>query len=222
MGQSENPNLVSRLASLDVCAVSDALDKLKISGVVTGIPQLAGTGRIAGRVVTVKLGVGEPPPGSVRHLGTSGIEAAQPGDVIVVEQRTGVDAGSWGGILSLGAQLRGIVGVIADGPVRDVDEAHGFGFCIFARGTTCRTARGRVIEVGTNVPIHVGGVTVEPGDYVVADRSGIAFIPARDIERVLQAAEAIVVRETAIAAALRAGEPITRAMGASYENLLKS
>ncbi len=221
MGQIENPNLVSRLARLDVCAVSDALDKLKISGVVTGIPQLAGTGRIAGRVVTVKLGVGQPPSGPVRHLGTAGIEAAEPGDVIVIEQRTGVDAGSWGGILSLGAQLRGIVGVIADGPVRDVDEAEGFGFAIFGRGTTCRTARGRIIEVGTNVPIHVGGVTVEPADYVVADRSGIAFIPARDIERVLEVAEAIVVRETAIAAALRAGEPITRAMGASYENLLK-
>jgi regulator of RNase E activity RraA len=45
--------------------------------------------RIAGHIVTMKLGMGEPPPGPVRHLGTMAIEAASPGDVIVVEQRTG-------------------------------------------------------------------------------------------------------------------------------------
>ncbi len=213
---------VERLKRLDCCAVSDALDKLALPGVVTGIAQLSGAGRIAGRAVTVKLGVGSPPPGPKRHLGTTAIELANPGDVIVTEQRSGVEAGSWGGILSLGAQLRGVAGVVAEGPVRDIDEAISYGFPVFGRSCTARTARGRIVELATNVPIRVGEVDVVPGDYVIADRSAVIFIKAADIERVLQAAEAVAAREAAIAKALRAGEPITRAMGANYEDMLKS
>lgn len=211
-----------RLARLDCCAVSDALDKLALSGVVSGLPRLSGSGRIAGRVVTMKLGTGAPPPGPTRHLGTTALEAASPGDVIVVEQKSGVEAGSWGGILTLGAKLRGVAGVIADGPVRDIDEAKGFDFPVFARACTARTARGRVVELATNGPVEIGTVTVHPGDYVIADGSGVVFIRAEDIERVLEAAEFIAAREAAMAAALRAGRPITEVMGANYEHMLKA
>jgi regulator of RNase E activity RraA len=220
---TSNPasDAVQRLGRLDCCAVSDTLDKLQLQGLVSGLAQLSGASRIAGRVVTVKLGVGSPPPGPPRHLGTAAVEQARSGDVIVIEQRSGVEAGSWGGILSLGAQLRGVAGVVAEGLVRDIDEAIGYGFPVFARGCTARTARGRIVELGTNIPIRVGDVEVRPGDYVVADRSGVAFIGEQDIARVLDAAEKIAAREAAIAQALRAGEPMTRAMGASYEDMLK-
>ena len=83
---------VQRLRRLDACAVSDALDKLRLPGVVTGLPQRSGRGRIAGRAVTMKIGPGTPPPGPPRHLGCSAIEAAGPDDVIVVEQRSGIEA----------------------------------------------------------------------------------------------------------------------------------
>ncbi len=211
-----------RLLRLDCCAVSDALDKLKLGGVVSGLPQLSGTGRIAGRVVTMKIGTGTPPPGPTRHLGTTAVEACKAGDVIVVEQRTGVEAGSWGGILTLGAKLRGVAGVVADGPVRDIDEAKGMDFPVFARACTARTARGRVVELATNGPVEIGNVTVNPGDYVIADGSGVAFITPADIGRVLDAAEAIAAREAAMAQALREGRPITEVMGASYEHMLKA
>lgn len=210
-----------RLSRLDCCAVSDALDKLTLTGVVSGLPRLSGSGRIAGRVITMKLGTGAPPPGPTRHLGTTAIEAANPGDVIVVEQTSGVEAGSWGGILTLGAKLRGVAGVIADGPVRDIDEAKSFDFPVFARACTARTARGRVVELATNGPVEIGTVTVYPGDYVIADGSGVVFIKAEDIERVLEAAEYIAAREAAMAEALRAGRPITEVMGANYEHMLK-
>lgn len=210
-----------RLSRLDCCAVSDALDKLTLTGVVSGLPRLSGSGRIAGKVVTMKLGTGAPPPGPTRHLGTTAIEAANPGDVIVVEQKSGVEAGSWGGILTLGAKLRGVAGVIADGPVRDIDEAKGFDFPVFARGCTARTARGRVVELATNGPVEIGSVTVNSGDYVIADGSGVVFIRAEDIERVLEAAEFIAAREAAMAEALRAGRPISEVMGANYEHMLK-
>lgn len=212
---------VQRLARLDSCAVSDAMDKLRLAGTVTGLPRLATTRRIAGRVITVKLGAGTAHPGAARHLGTTAIEAASPGDVIVVEQRSGIDAGSWGGILSLGSKLRGVAGVIADGPVRDVDEAIQHDFPVFARGCTARTARGRIVELATNGPVTIGGVTVMPGDFAIADGSAVVFVPAGDIDRVLDAAEAIAGREALMAKALLEGKPITAVMGASYEQMLE-
>jgi regulator of RNase E activity RraA len=214
-------SVIERLLRLDSCAVSDALDKLKLNGVVSGLPQLSGAGRIAGKVVTMKLGVGSPPPGPARHLGTTAIEAAAAGDVIVIEQRSGVEAGSWGGILTLGAKVRGVAGVIADGPVRDVDEARSHGFPVFARACTARTARGRIVELANNCPVTIGDVAVRPGDYVIADGSGVVFIPAENIEAVLLAAETIAAREAAMAKDLLAGKPITEVMGANYEHMLK-
>ena len=211
----------ARLSKVDACAVSDALDKLGLQGVVTGIDRYTTERRISGRVVTVKLEKDDGRPVASRHLSTAAVEAAQPGDVIVIEQRTGIDAAAWGGNLSLGAKLRGVAGVIADGPVRDVDEARGHDFPVFARDHTSHTARGRIVETGTNVPITVGDVPVSPGDYVVADGSAIVFVAARDIERVLEAAETIAERERAMVVSLREGVPISQVMGKSYETLLK-
>ncbi len=220
--QSGGSSPVQRLRRLDACAVSDALDKLGIQGAVTELQQFSGQQRVAGQVVTVKLGTGSPPPGPAKHLGCTAIEASGPDNVIVVEQRTGVEAGSWGGLLTLGARMRGVAGVVADGPVRDIDEARGYGFPVFARALTSLTARGRIVEKGTQVPIQVGSVAVEPGDFVLADNSAVIFIRAADIERVLEAAEQIAAREAAMARALMAGKPIGDVMGGDYEHMLNN
>lgn len=223
---------VQRLRRLDACAVSDALDKLALPGAVTGLIQRSGPdqggGRIAGRAVTMKVGPGQPPPGPAVHLGCTAIEKAGPDHVIVIEQRSGVEAGCWGGLLTLGAKMRGVEGVVADGPLRDVDEAVGYGFPVWSRSLTSRTARGRVVELGTQVPVTLGAgpeaggqVTVRPGDYVLADRSAVIVIGAADIERVLAAAEAIVAREAAMAKAILAGTRIGEVMGGSYEHMLE-
>lgn len=202
--------------------MSDALDKLGLSGAVTGLPQRSGTGRIVGRAITVELGTGEPPPGPPKHLGCTAIEAAGPDNVIVVEQRTGVEVGSWGGLLTLGARVHGVAGVVADGPLRDVDEAIAYEFPVFSRSLTSFTARGRVVEKGTHVPVQIGALTVQPGDYVLADRSAVLFIAEADIERVLDAAEMIVAREAAMAKAILAGTPIGQVMGGNYEHMLEN
>jgi regulator of RNase E activity RraA len=211
----------ARLAQLDACAVSDALDKLGLAGAVAGLHRLASTRRISGRVITVKMERDDGRPPAARHLGTTAIESAQPGDVIVMEQRSGIDAACWGGNLSLGAKLRQVAGVIVDGPARDIDEARDYDFPVFARSATARTARGRIVEAGTNVPISIGDVPVSPGDYVVADGSAVVFVAAADIERVLEAAEAIAARERAMVAALREGTPISEVMGRTYETMLR-
>ena len=214
-------DIVTRLSRLDACAISDALDKLKLTGAVTGIHRLSTDARISGRVVTYRMEPDDGRPVASRHLGTTAIEAARPGNVIVAEQRTGIDAAAWGGNLSCGAQLRGIAGVIVEGPARDIDEARGYGFPVFARTHTARTARGRIVETGTNVPITVGDVQVMPGDYVVADGTAVVFVPQADIERVLDAAEAVVAKERAMVEALREGTPISEVMGRNYETMLK-
>jgi hypothetical protein len=69
--------------------------------------------------------------------------------------------------------------------------------------------------------LDIGGVTVATGDYAIADASGVVFIPAADIERLLSAAEMIAGREAAMTKALLAGKPITEVMGADYEHMLK-
>lgn len=212
--------VVDRLAKLDSCAVSDALDKLALKGSVTGIHRFTTEQRIAGRVLTVKLDRAEG-RSSTRHLCTAAIETAQPGEIIVVEQRTGIDAASWGGNLAIGAKMRGVAGVIVEGPARDIDDCRNLDFPVFARSHTSRTARGRIVEVATNEPITVGDVEVSPGDYVVADASGVVFVAQSEIERVLETAEAIWAREEAMAQALREGTPISQVMGASYETMLK-
>jgi regulator of RNase E activity RraA len=214
---------VERLNRLDTCALSDAMDKLGLSGTVTGLEQRSGERRIAGRVMTYRLAAQDQVPrgeGPARHLGTTAIERAAPGDVLVAEQRTGINAACWGGILSLGAKLRGIAGVIAEGPVRDVNEAMGYDFPIFSRSATATTARGRLAEVETGGTVTVGHVQVSAGDFVVADRSAVVFIPAAEIIRVLDAAEDIWSREAAMAKALKDGRAISEVMGAKYEDML--
>jgi regulator of RNase E activity RraA len=217
-------DLAARLGRLDACALSDALDRLGLPGCVTGLTPLTSTRRIAGRVHTLRLvAVGDAtgPAGPARHLGTAAIEACAAGDVIAIEQRTGIDAASWGGILSQGAKIKGIAGVVADGPVRDVDEARALDFPVFARFATARTARGRIVEAATDGPITVGDVTVNPGDYVLADGSGVVFLAAAAAARVIAAAEDIAAREVAMGRALKEGRRITEVMGADYEHMLK-
>lgn len=213
-------DLLARLSVLDSCAVSDALDKLGLKGSVTGIHRFTTERRIAGQVLTVKLDRAEG-RSNTRHLCTTAIDAAQPGEIIVVEQRTGIDAASWGGNLAIGAKMRKVAGVIVEGPARDIDDCRRLDFPVFARSHTSRTARGRIVEVATNEPIMVGDVEVRPGDYAVADGSGVVFVAQSEIARVLETAEAIMAREEAMAQALGEGTPIGQVMGASYETMLK-
>ena len=211
---------VDRLRRLDACAVSDARDQLGLTdAVVLGLSNLTGLARIAGRVITVALG--EPRDDlPARHLCTAAVEAAGPGDVIVVAHRGRTDCAGWGGNLSRGALARGAAGTIVHGAARDVDEARELGYPVFASSATPRTARGRTQEHAWGGPIEVAGVPVNAGDYVVADATGVVFIAAVEVETVLAAAEAIAAKEALMAAAIDSGSAIGEVMGGAYERML--
>jgi 4-hydroxy-4-methyl-2-oxoglutarate aldolase len=212
--------LVERLARLDTCAVSDALDRLGLTGVVLGIHPTAPPAKIAGRVVTMKL-VDRTSANSTTttHLGTHAIQAASAGDVIVI-QHGRLDAAGWGGILAAGAKTKGIAGVIVDGAARDIDEAREMGFPMFAREAIPSTARGRIVEESYQEPVRIGRVDVNPGDLVLADGSGVTFIAAERAEEVLESAEMIAAREAKMKEAVLAGDPIVEVMGRDYETML--
>jgi regulator of RNase E activity RraA len=212
--------MIARLRRLDACALSDAADQLGLPSAVSGLLPRTVKGRICGRVLTVKLGAGTAAGGPSRHLCTSSIEAANEGDVIVVEQRTGIDAAGWGGMLSNAAKLRGISGVIVEGPARDIDEAAELHFPIFSRAMTARTARGRIHEIAHGVTIQIGDVAVAQGDYVVADASGVIFIAEGEAEAMLTTAEGLAAKEGAMTKDILTGRPISQVMGAKYETML--
>ena len=217
---SNNDKILKRLLKLDTCAVSDALDSLGLDGAVTGIRQLSTEQRIAGRVMTVKLGSDQPVGGPVRHLCSGAIEAAGPGDIIVVEQLTGIDAAGWGGVLSTAAKYKGIAGVILEGPARDIDESRAMGFPVYARHATARTARGRIFEQEFDCVITVGNVEVYPGDLVIADASAVVFIKDERAEDIIKAAERITAKEALMVEALQEGKPAGEVMGTDYESML--
>ncbi len=186
-----------------------------------GLPPLSVIKPIFGPVKTVKLVAGKPQH-SPRHLCTAAIESAARGDVIVIEHSSGVECAGWGGVLSVGAQVNGVEGVVIDGPARDIDEARALGFPVYGRSAISRTARGRAYEIDFNCEIKIGDVRVVPGDVVFADSSGVVFLPAAQIEEIVRRAERIAQRERLMVQALRAGDRITEVVGRNYEEMLPS
>jgi regulator of RNase E activity RraA len=219
MLEPDRPALAARLRRLDTCAVSDALDGLGLTGAVGGQWVVSNGRRIAGPVITVRLG--RPGPDrSPRHLCAAAIDAAEPGDVIVVEHGTRDDAAGWGGILSVAARARGLAGAIIDGAVRDVDESRRADFPVYARSVVPMTARGRVVELDWNERVTIAGIEVVPGDLVIADGSGVVFVAASHALDVIRVAEGIAAREAAMAIAVRQGRSVSEVMGRTYEDLL--
>jgi len=213
-------DVLSRLARLDTCVVSDALDKLGLPGVAAGLSRLATDRKLAGQILTVKL---ESADGRMaeRHLCTAAIEAAHAGNILVVEHHSRTDCAGWGGLLSRAAMVKGIPGVIVDGLCRDIDESRELGFTVFARGVIPTTARGRVIETGFNSPITVDSVVVHPGDWVIADGSGVVFLAQENVEAILAQAEQLVSREATLLKDIEDGIPVSQVMSRTYEHMTR-
>jgi regulator of RNase E activity RraA len=212
--------IVERLLKLDSCAVSDGMDRLGLMGATYGVRPMWPCPKIVGRAVTMKIkpvGLDKPK----QHLGTLPIDAAQPGDVIVIDNGGRPDTSCWGGLLALAAKTKGISGVVIDGACRDIDESRDVGFPVYARGAVPMTARGRVMQEAYNQEIQFAGVQVHPGDLVIADGSGVVIIPRSKEEEVVREAEAVMATEARMAEGIRQGMSVLEVLEKlGYEQML--
>ncbi len=209
------------LMQLATSNLSDAMDALGIRGAVCGsVPQWGKT-KVVGRAITIKMIAAGAVP-SAAHLGVEAIDSASAGDVIVIDNRGDLHNNCWGEILSMGARMKGISGVVVDGAVRDVDMCEQFDFPVHARGTVPITARGRIVQEALNVPVRMGDAPVRPGDVIVADVNGVVVIPLEKITDVITRAQDIMAKELAMVQALRNGENIVEVdRRFNYENMLR-
>lgn len=212
--------IIERLLKLDTCAVADGMDRLGLTGATYGVRPMWPCPKIVGRAVTMKIkpvGLDKPK----QHLGTLPIDAAQPGDVIVIDNGGRPDTSCWGGLLALAAKTKGISGVVIDGACRDIDESRELGFPVYARGAVPMTARGRIMQQSYNQEIEFAGVQVHPGDLVIADGSGVVVIPRSREEDVVREAEAVAATEARMAEGIRQGMSVLEVLEKlGYEQML--
>jgi 4-hydroxy-4-methyl-2-oxoglutarate aldolase len=210
------------LQTLATSNLSDAMDALGLPPGLGGITPQWGRTKVIGRAVTIKMTAAGAVP-SVAHLGVDAIAASQEGDVIVIDNRGDLHNNCWGEILSMGARMKGLSGVVVDGAVRDVDMCEQFGFPVHARGTVPITARGRIVQEAWNVPIRLADRAVRPGDIIVADVNGVVVIPAQKLPAVIEKAQEIAAKEWSMVEALRAGEGMQEVdRRFNYEQMLTS
>lgn len=152
--------------------VSDAQHR---SGDLPGIRPIQEGARWCGKAFTVRTYPGD------WAKPVEAIDAAGPGDVIVIDAG-GAPPAVWGELASESCLQRKIAGVVIDGAIRDVDAIRAMKFPAAAKILT--PTAGEPKGFGEmNVAIKVGGVLVEPGDWIAGDDSGVVRIPrARAVE----------------------------------------
>jgi 4-hydroxy-4-methyl-2-oxoglutarate aldolase len=193
--QAAGVDLAARLAQFDTATLYEAANQR--GAMAPGLHALQQGVRVAGPALTVIC-----PPGDNLMLHAA-VAEARPGEIIVAQAHD-ASYGVWGEVLTVGAMARGVEALVIDGAVRDIDSIRGLGFPIFARGTALRAAR-KAERGCLRMPTSCGGLLVWPGDYLVADDSGIVVLAAAGIETVLAAAQARGEKEAALMDELRRG-----------------
>lgn len=210
-----------RLEKMATTNLADAMDRVGIRGAVIGIKPMYDCPRIVGRAVTIKITAAGMLK-SKHHLGVQAIDAASSGDVIIIDNRGDLNNNCWGEILSMGAKMKGVSGVVVDGAARDIDACKEFGFPVYARGAVPITARGRIMQESFNEVVRIGDIQVRPGDIVMADINGVVIIPVEKLDEVLEASETILQKETAMVEELKKGTPMLEVdQKFAYEAMLK-
>lgn len=195
------------LGRMDTTTVSDALDKLGIPGQCLGIKPLEPKFRIAGPAFTIRY-----VPCGTRG-GTVGdyIDDLPAGTVVALDNQQRMDATVWGDILTIVASRKGLGGTVIDGVCRDAPRSIELKYPIFARASHMRTGKDRVAVDAMQVSISIGGVRVDPGDFMLGDWDGVIVVPKERIEQVAEVARQIEEAEDRIRAAVEKGDRLDAA-----------
>ncbi len=206
-------SLAARAARLASSTLANALDDAGLHhNVIATIKAVSPGMRFAGPAVTVRELAGDHGAFTSEDFKVGAIlEAAGPGDVIVVELG-GAACSTWGGMASLAAKVKGVAGLLVDGGVRDLEEMIAFDFPVFARLLVPTTGRGRLKVEAIGVPIVVDGVAIAPGDIVVADGTGAVCLPRAGAEEIVARAEALQRDDEAAVAEIQRGLSFSEAM----------
>ncbi len=191
---------VERAARVDTASLSDALDKLGITGQCLGIKPLSHSFRMCGRSFTLSYAPAGP-GGTVGDF----IDDVPKGAVIAIDNRGRPDATVWGDILTLCAHRGKLAGTVIDGACRDTHLALELGYPIYSRTYSMRTGKDRVQLESARTVVSIGGARIDAGDILRGDSDGVVAIPQSREEEVLDLAERIEAVEARIRDAVLAG-----------------
>lgn len=175
---------------LYVAAVSDALDAVgELHQVLPGQYRSFGQrSTVAGYAFTIR-GARSTLRGSDERIGPRVIDEMPEGSVACYSTGGVMDIGIWGELWTTGAVARGVRGAVIDGAIRDSARIEEEDVGIFSLGTSPRDAVGRFTVLDHQIPITLNSVPVFPGDLVMADPDGVAVVPSKLIDEVLEIAE---------------------------------
>lgn len=155
--------------------------------------------RIGGSTVTV---LSHPGDNIMLH---AAIEVCQPGDVLVVANTAPSTHGMFGDLLATSLLARGVRGLVIDAGIRDLADLREMGFPVWSRHVSCQgTVKNTPGSV--NVPVAIGGVTIDPGDVISADDDGVVAVPVAEATWAAEQSEARLAKEEATRSRLAAGE----------------
>jgi len=186
------------------CVIADAQER---AGVMRSyITPLTHEARFAGPALTVRL----EPGNQVDCL--DALSVATEGDVIVVDAAGETETSIWGGLMAGLCQMKGVVGAVVDGAIRDTDEIRDLNFFIFSKAIVPRSTHtpysGRMEPIEVNVPIQCAGVIVRPGDIVIGDEVGVTVVPLENAAQVLEKARQQADKEEQTRAKIREGKTV--------------
>lgn len=141
--------------------------------------------KFAGVALTVKLAKQENTDPNALSGMLKAIDDGGEGSVYVMTVEDGADIAGMGGLMGTAMAARGYAGAIVDGGVRDLPQLKRIQFPVYALGPVPSTSVGHYRFAGSNVPIQCDGVTVNPGDIIVADLDGVVVVPKEKAPEIL-------------------------------------
>jgi regulator of RNase E activity RraA len=215
--KQETLELCDRMQKLYTAAVSDVLDEMGIWSQVmeAGFSPIMPDAAIAGPAFTMAedkaeqqhVTLDDMDPAFIVGLLDAFCGNLEKGQVVVVSTNGFWGAGAYGELMATTTKYYGGVrGAVVDGPMRDIRRVIEIGFPVWCKGSIPTDSIGRAQLVGINEKITCGGVDVNPGDIVFADRDGVVVIPkSADLKRIVEKAEEVAAAERRSREELRKG-----------------